>query len=363
MKNTIYILFLIALFNANANAQLAIGTTAPDASALLELKADNKGFLPPRVSLKSSNDITTIVSPATGLLVYNLGNAGLNTVGYVYWDGIQWRKIEGLIASSPSISSLDCTKSILEAPSYYANSPYNGVLSIPYTGGNGATYAAGTPIPSTGVTGLTATLQAGTLAVGSGNLIFRVTGTPGLGSPNTASFAIPSIFGISGGCTTTVGAGFIGVGQTITAAYSVPYNIAIQNTFNLGEYVAANGLPLLPTVDGIEANLQGNNNEYFEPRIYNRSNSPQLVSWQSFATEVNENYRNINVIMGSNSYQNLDGVCYWKTDRAEVITTNVQIQINEFTHRWYEIKFWCMQVGTANATATKKIFIALLRKA
>jgi uncharacterized protein (TIGR02145 family) len=59
--------------------------------------------------------------------------------------------------------------------------------AISYTGGNGGTYTALT-ITSTGVTGLTASLTAGTLATGNGTLNFTITGTPA--SSGTASFAL-----------------------------------------------------------------------------------------------------------------------------------------------------------------------------
>ena len=59
--------------------------------------------------------------------------------------------------------------------------------SVPYTAGNGGSYAAQT-ISSTGVTGLTATLSLGILANGAGSLTYTITGTPT--SSGTASFAI-----------------------------------------------------------------------------------------------------------------------------------------------------------------------------
>ena len=55
---------------------------------------------------------------------------------------------------------------------------YAATATVPYSGGNAATYAAGSSVVSTGVTGLTATLVAGTLANGTGNLSFTVAGTP-----------------------------------------------------------------------------------------------------------------------------------------------------------------------------------------
>ncbi len=64
----------------------------------------------------------------------------------------------------------------------------NGVsTAISYTGGNAGTYSAQT-VASTGVTGLTASLVADTLANGNGTITYTITGTPA--SAGTASFAI-----------------------------------------------------------------------------------------------------------------------------------------------------------------------------
>ena len=59
--------------------------------------------------------------------------------------------------------------------------------SVPYTGGNGGTNN-GQTVTSTGVTGLTASLTAGTFASGAGNLTYTITGTPS--ASGTASFAL-----------------------------------------------------------------------------------------------------------------------------------------------------------------------------
>jgi uncharacterized protein (TIGR02145 family) len=79
--------------------------------------------------------------------------------------------------------------------------------SVPYTGGNGGTYSAQS-VSSTGVTGLTASLAAGTLASGSGSLTYTITGTPS--AAGTASFAL-SIGGQTCTLSRTVNAG--GSGQ------------------------------------------------------------------------------------------------------------------------------------------------------
>jgi hypothetical protein len=91
MKNFFSILWSIFLIN-NLSAQTGIGTTSPNASAKLDVSATNKGFLPPRISLTDIYDQSTIPSPATGLLVYCKGDAGL-AAGYYYWNGNAWATI------------------------------------------------------------------------------------------------------------------------------------------------------------------------------------------------------------------------------------------------------------------------------
>ena len=92
--------------NTTIGGTLGIGTTTPDASAKLDVSATDKGFLPPRVTLTSTTDITTIPTPVTALLVYNTGiNVNLSA-GYYYWSGSAWTKIgnNGSILASPTIT-------------------------------------------------------------------------------------------------------------------------------------------------------------------------------------------------------------------------------------------------------------------
>lgn len=85
---TICMLFIVTY----SFAQTGIGTSTPHASAKLHVSATDKGFLPPRVTLTAATDVTTIPSPAEGLLVYNLGSVGLQA-GYYYWNGSNWATI------------------------------------------------------------------------------------------------------------------------------------------------------------------------------------------------------------------------------------------------------------------------------
>jgi len=76
------VLFAAAAVTAgsfSAQAQnVGVGTTAPDASAALDIVSSNKGALLPRVASTSS-----ITSPATGLIVYQTGG----TAGFYYNAG------------------------------------------------------------------------------------------------------------------------------------------------------------------------------------------------------------------------------------------------------------------------------------
>jgi hypothetical protein len=85
------------------------------------------------------------------------------------------------------ISTLNCAGAIHNGTLIQASvaSGVNSVIS--YSGGDGSAYI-GQIVVSTGVTGLTATLVAGSFAVGSGTLTYTITGTPT--SSGTANFAI-----------------------------------------------------------------------------------------------------------------------------------------------------------------------------
>lgn len=75
-----------------AHAQQGIGTNKPHSSAALDIKADNKGVLIPRVKLASTTDKTKIKKPINSLLVYNEGTTKVPE-GYYYWLNNKWVKI------------------------------------------------------------------------------------------------------------------------------------------------------------------------------------------------------------------------------------------------------------------------------
>ena len=102
-------------------------------------------------------------------------------------EGMMGQFVVGSSVVSPTVSSLNCASASF-SNSATVSVAYSGTASVPYTGGNGVAYALGTTVNSTGVTGLTAMLQAGTLANGTSAAIFSISGTPI--AAGTANFAI-----------------------------------------------------------------------------------------------------------------------------------------------------------------------------
>ena len=80
-----------------AHAQEGFGTNTPDASAVIDMTATNKGVLLPRVALTATNAAGPISSPASNLLVYNIATAGISpnnvTPGFYYWNGTTWIRL------------------------------------------------------------------------------------------------------------------------------------------------------------------------------------------------------------------------------------------------------------------------------
>ncbi|CAA7196678.1 FISUMP domain-containing protein [Chryseobacterium potabilaquae] len=141
-----------------------------------------------------------------GFMVYNTASSGVAGVGSTegtlcqgFWyyqnsttsiNGGTWRPLRPDICAivNPVVTTLNCSGAT-HLGTLTPGTAASGVSTqIPYTGGNGSSYPSGAPIASTGVTGLTATLQAGTLANGNGALTYTITGTPS--GAGTASFSI-----------------------------------------------------------------------------------------------------------------------------------------------------------------------------
>ncbi len=88
-------LLLFILGFSTAKAQVALGTTEPDASAILELDATDRGFLPPRLT---SAQRDAIAIPVEGLMIYNT-----NTKCLQVYDGRFWISACNGVADVPTV--------------------------------------------------------------------------------------------------------------------------------------------------------------------------------------------------------------------------------------------------------------------
>lgn len=191
MKNSILViglLFLSSSFFAQGISINADGSS-PAASAILDIKSTDKGLLLPRMSTAQRD---AIAGPEHGLMIFNTSanclqvNSG--TPGAPAWNCLS---VVTPPPPAPAVGELSCANATFTPAAFTGHQTYAGVLSVPYTGGNGAAYPGGVATGSTGVTGLTAVLLAGTLNNGSGTVNYLVAGTPVSGG--IASF--PLAFG------------------------------------------------------------------------------------------------------------------------------------------------------------------------
>jgi hypothetical protein len=209
---TIITLFCLFVFYAETNAQTntfpssgaaGIGTTAPNASSLLEIRSTSKGLLIPRMTQTQRNAIKT---PATGLLIYQSDH----TSGFYYYSGTAWTAVTqkskgwsltGNSGTNPSTNFIGTTD--VQPLKFRVNN--NNAGDIDYNLGTTALgYLALSS--NTGVSNTALGYEAGSsntsgqynTAIGSSALIGNITGTQntatgalslyaGTGSNNTAN--------------------------------------------------------------------------------------------------------------------------------------------------------------------------------
>ncbi|PXV62837.1 hypothetical protein CLV62_11753 [Dysgonomonas alginatilytica] len=364
-KKLILLFFCIHAINFTyAQKGVGIGTISPHPSAILQIESTDKGVLFPKISLASKTDITTVLNPTTGLLVYNTGNGGLDTPGYVYWNGAEWQKLTLSTVVNPSITGLLCNRADFTPSTFTAGVPYEGTMTIPYTGGNGGGYNTGTPIASTGNTGLTATLQRGELATGNGQLVFRITGTPSASSPTAAIFNINEL---NFNCSVSL------TGKQIAVGEQISFIASLTQAQNITGVLLSNYYPTqLPTVDGLRMDLISNGTTYYYPRVYNESSEQKIVSFQTFSVVGLQNVTNLNRTIYTKSEVTATNWDYinatarttnpvypvaWSSTTSSTAITDLQVRVGPSEWRWYEMTWWAMEINTV-----KVIFMSLVRK-
>ncbi|WP_144282953.1 FISUMP domain-containing protein [Chryseobacterium echinoideorum] len=170
-------MLIISAYGASSMmfGQVGINTETPHPSSDLELGSNNKALYLNRVE----NPETNISSPQNGMILYDTTKKCVRAYQNNAWSNCFGVPVENV----GTVVSLECNSATHSGIIYNGTAYTSGIeTSVPYSGGNGGSYSA-MSINSTGVTGLVATLQAGNLNNGSGNLIFQITGTPsGTGS-------------------------------------------------------------------------------------------------------------------------------------------------------------------------------------
>jgi len=382
----IAIMFLLSGNAMLSNAQVTIGSAqVPHHSALLDLTqgaVTNKGFLGPRVALESITDQATIFEPATGLLVFNTGTAGLQYAGYVFWNGQEWQSFTSGSLALGTIGHINCNSAELIPSTYEAGTPYVGTLIVPYVGGNAGTYPEQTVGP---VNGLTATLVAGNFNAGPGNLAFTVTGTPTLTSPEVTTFPI-TIGGQT--CSATVGAGDgIAAGELVFyVTPDVPANIGTGGTNGdvpdswLSYYV--NDLPVIGGKLRLDfyfssSSAVGPNNVTGNPRLVNITNS-DVKFWFSAMTTVDA-YNDANMVLRPGRWVNLDNGIYYtygsnhrlnappasanitggSNNRTEIVTLDVILDDKWYRCYYFPIVDNMEQTNTANMM--RRVYMSIQR--
>jgi len=180
LRITVIAFFTIATFKSLAQNNVGIGTTTPDASALLDLTANDKGFLPPRMT---TIERLAIVNPTMGLLVYD------STVNcYFYFNGTVWLSLCQLSGPTGPIGNTGAQ----------GTTGLQGIQGV--TGATGATGSQGIQgvTGATGATGLQG-IQGVTGATGATGLqgiqgIQGVTGATGA----TGATGLQGIQGVTG---------------------------------------------------------------------------------------------------------------------------------------------------------------------
>ena len=156
-KIQLFLFVIVLIIYIPAFSQVGIGIATPAASAQLDVSSTTKGFLPPRVTLTGTADVSTIASPATGLFVYNTATAGVSpsnvTAGLYYYDGSKWQRI---INQQPDATIefnqlTPTTAGVVFTPNTPASKDYVYVSSVDNSQWtyNGTTYLTYTPPAST----------------------------------------------------------------------------------------------------------------------------------------------------------------------------------------------------------------------
>ncbi len=241
VNNTVPLTPTVAALNcANATAASGMVNTAYSGNATVPYTGGNGVAYTTGASIQSTDVTGLTATLITGSLANGNGNITFNISGTPTSAGIASFAIsfggqtctlnitinDILPPLMPQVQTLDCAHAFV-SPLAYINTAFIGTATIGYTGGNGAQYPfAGPIVASTGVEGLSASIQPGTLANGNGNLVLSITGTPT--ATGTASFAIDF-----GGVACTFNVNVASVGNAVPFDFKIMPNPISNNNLHI----------------------------------------------------------------------------------------------------------------------------------
>lgn len=265
-------------------AQVTIGCDKePESGSILELKeygptqdnaTSDRGLLYPRVSLTNKSELYPMYSSSdtyynsnksslktkhTGLTVFNVNESGDFTKGLHIWNGSEWRKIDNSPVIEPQISSLICQSIAMTPNSYKQDEYFEGILKVPYLGGNGGSYLETSPVAIGN--NLYMERIAGKLGYGGGEAMFRIFGTPTVSSPITTNISTIEFLGKT--CNNIS----VGNGAASLNLKNLSNDIDIDVAFIDGGYANAVALPFG------EINITESGSYAFSLRLYGHINT------------------------------------------------------------------------------------------
>ncbi len=232
--------------SSNNNGALVHGVAASGVNSRVPYTGGNGG--PHSGQTVTSTGVTGLTATLTAgnfaagadSLTYTITGtpAGSGTASFALNIGGQTCTLTRTV-SSGEIAALNCA-SATNSGTLIHGAAASGVSSgVPYTGGNGGPHS-GQTVTSTGVTGLTATVAAGTFAIGAESLSYAITGTPS--DIGTASFAL-DIGGRTCTLTRTVAPGSITTLNCASAAHNgtLVHGVAASSVSSRVPYTGGNG--------------------------------------------------------------------------------------------------------------------------
>jgi hypothetical protein len=213
----------------SASLTVTVNSTNINCGTNVSLSSTANDYSSGTTSISSSNTIAaTNAISSTAIVNYQAANNISLSAGFIANPANGGYFTTIIAGCSATVSAITCASTVLSPSTATISTTYSGTATVPYTGGNGGAYSTQS-VSSTGVTGLTAALSAGSFANGAGNAVYTVTGTPV--ASGTASFAI-ILGGQSCTFTLTVNAASSCVAtSTACSSSSVANVVALANTF------------------------------------------------------------------------------------------------------------------------------------